>query len=68
MGLVEKVKEIWEAVVSKSSYMIHRRPNCKLYYATTGKWVDDQNLKAVISSGQTEIEDSGLFEEIIFEP
>ncbi|MCU0569516.1 MAG: AIPR family protein [Oculatellaceae cyanobacterium Prado106] len=40
----------------------------KLYYATTGKWVDDQNLKAVIESGNQEIEDSGLFEDILFEP
>lgn len=65
---MKKQKEIWEAVISKSSYMIHRRPNCKLYYATTGKWVDDQNLRAVISSGSQEIEDSGLFEDVLFEP
>jgi AIPR protein len=65
---IKKLKEIWEAVISKSSCMIHRRPNCKLYYVTTGKWVDDQNLKAVISSGSREIEDSGLFEDILFDP
>jgi AIPR protein len=63
-----KLKEIWETVISKSSYMIHRRPNCKLYYTTTGKWVSDKNLKAVISSGRQEIEDSGLFESVVFEP
>ena len=63
---MKQFKEIWEAVISKSSHMINRRPNCKLYYVTTGKWVDDQNLKAVISSGRHEIEDSGLFEDIIF--
>lgn len=65
---MKKLKEIWEAVISKSSYMVHRRPNCKLYYATTGKWIDDQNLRAVVSSGQIEIEDSGLFQETFFEP
>ncbi|MEQ9354104.1 AIPR family protein [Coleofasciculus chthonoplastes] len=64
---LKKLKEIWEAVISKSSYMIHRRPNCKLYYATTGKWVNDQNLLAVSSSGVREIEDSGLFEYVSFE-
>lgn len=64
---MEKQKEIWEAVIGKSSYMINRRPNCKLYYATTGKWVNDQNLKAVISSGSQEIEDSGLFDDVFFE-
>lgn len=65
---LKKLKEIWEAVISKSSYMIHRRPNCKLYYATTGKWVDDQNLRAVSLSGVREIEDSGLFEDVSFDP
>jgi hypothetical protein len=66
---MKKLKEIWEAVISKSSYMIHRRPNCKFYYVTTGRWVDDQNLRAVISSGSQEIGDSGLFEDdILFEP
>jgi hypothetical protein len=64
---IKKLKDIWETVISKSSYMLHRRPNCKLYYTTTGKWVDDQNLKAVISSGSQEIEDSGLFEYVLFE-
>jgi AIPR protein len=65
---IVKFKEIWEAVIAKSYCMIHRRPNCKLYYITTGKWVDDQNLKAVISSGKHEIGDSGLFEDILFDP
>jgi hypothetical protein len=26
---IKKLKEIWETVISKSSFMIHRRPNCK---------------------------------------
>jgi AIPR protein len=65
---IKKLKDIWEAVIEKSSYMIRRRPNCKLYYVTTGKWSNDQNLQAVISSGCKEIEDSNLFENISFDP
>ena len=65
---MKKQQEIWDAVISNSPLMINRRPNCKLYYATTGKFVvDDQNLKAIISSGQQEIKDSGLFEDVLFE-
>jgi len=59
-------KDIWEAVINKSAYMINHRPNCKLYYATTGKWVNDKNLLAVISSGVDEITDTGLFEDVSF--
>lgn len=65
---ISKLKEIWEMVIVKSAYMIHRRPNCKLYYATTGKWTNDKNLTAVISSGRQEIEDSSLFETVSFQP
>lgn len=61
-------KEIWEAVISKSALMHNRRPNSYLYYVTTGSWQDDPNLVAVISSGVKEIKDSGLFQDIRFNP
>ncbi len=65
---IEKFKGIWEQVINKSAYMTNRRPNCKLYYVTTGKWTDDQNLSAVIASGKQEVEDSNLFESTSFQP
>ena len=65
---LQNYKLLWEAVIAKSAFMINRRPNCRLFYVTTGKWLDDQNLKAIISSGVKEIEDTGLFEEVFFTP
>jgi len=44
--------------------MVNRRPHCRLYYVCTGKWVEDQNLKSIITSGQREIEAIGLFDEV----
>ena len=61
---IKKMKDIWEAVISMSSYMTNRRPICRLFYVCTGKWQDDQNLKAIIYSGKIEIENIGLFEEV----
>lgn len=61
---IKKFKKIWEDVILKSSYMINRRPNCKLYYVCTGKWVNDQNLLAVINSGINELDSIGLFENV----
>lgn len=63
---VKNAKTIWDAVIEHSALMHNRRPNCWLYYVTTGRWQDDQNLTAVIRSGKTEIEDSGLFQKVIF--
>lgn len=65
---ISKMKEIWEAVISMSSYMINRRPICKLFYVCTGKWLDDQNLKAIINSGKSEIEAIGIFEDVSVDP
>jgi len=65
---VRKAKTIWDAVIARSALMHNRRPNCWLYYVTTGRWQDDQNLTAVIHSGVREIEDSGLFQEVNFYP
>ena len=61
-------KEIWETVISKSALMHNRRPNSWLYYVTTGSWQDDSNLLAVITSGVKEIKDSGLFQDVRFNP
>ncbi|WP_421249349.1 AIPR family protein [Aeromonas sp. 603359] len=63
-----KIKSIWEKMLSMSSYMINRRPACKIYYVCTGKWQNDQNLNAVITSGVEELEHLSLFESIDFDP
>lgn len=64
---VRKMKEVWECLISMSSYMVNRRPICKLYYVCTGKWQEDQNLKAIIDSGKSEIERIGIFEDVVIE-
>ncbi|GED43620.1 AIPR family protein [Cobetia marina] len=65
---IQKTKTIWDAVISLSSYMINRRPLCKLFYVCTGKWVEDINLKSVIESGEREIDAIGLFEQVKLDP
>ncbi|KKO45675.1 hypothetical protein WG68_09870 [Arsukibacterium ikkense] len=64
---IQKIKKIWEDIILKSSYMVNRRPYCKLFYICTGKWVEDKNLKAVISSGVNEIDSIGLFDSVNLE-
>lgn len=65
---IKKMKSIWELGISMSSYMVNRRPICKIFYVCTGKWQDDQNLKAIIKSGREEIENIGIFEDVLLEP
>lgn len=65
---IKKMKTIWEYIITLSAYMLNRRPNCKLYFSTTGKWLNDQNLCAIIASGTEEIDNIGIFENTFFEP
>lgn len=65
---IQIIKQVWEGIILKSSYMVNRRPHCKLFYVCTGKWVEDQNLKAIISSGEKELDSIGLFESVKLEP
>ncbi|EEY46591.1 AIPR family protein [Vibrio mimicus] len=65
---IKAKKDLWEDIILMSSYMVNRRPVCKMYYVCTGKWVNDQNLSAVISSGTYEIDAIGIFETVHFEP
>ncbi|GKX46282.1 AIPR family protein [Pectobacterium carotovorum] len=65
---IKETKEIWETILSNSDKMINRRPNCRLYYVTTGKWVGDVNLTAIVNNGVKEIDAIGIFEEIKIYP
>lgn len=64
---IKKAKKVWEAVISMSSYMVNRRPTCKLFYVCTGKWQGDQNLMAVKELGEEEIDNIGIFEDVVIE-
>lgn len=65
---VKNVKYLWDTVITKSSYMVNRRPYCKLYYVCTGKWIRDQNLQAIIDNGIVELESLGIFDEVLIVP
>lgn len=61
---IKSRKYLWEKIIEKSTFMTNRRPFCKLFYVCTGKWVNDQNLLAVIENGKKEIDAIGLFDDV----
>lgn len=42
------------------------RPKCKLFYATTGKWTGDANLKARLESVREDLKNTDTFEDVEF--
>lgn len=65
---IKLFKSLWDGVITLSSYMVNRRPYCRLYYVCTGKWVGDQNLQAVLSSGERELDSIGVFDDVSISP
>jgi AIPR protein len=65
---IKSMKELWAKAISMSSFMVNRRPFCKLFYVCTGKWVADQNLQAILDGGRAELEAIGIFDDIAVTP
>jgi len=64
---IEKFSEISDYLYDKAPHF-RENPIIKLFYCTTGKWVDDQNLSAVINQGVHDLEQVNLFEKVLFHP
>ena len=56
--------DISNYIISKAP-KFRRNPILKLYYITTGKWIDDENLKGLTDNLIRDIEDTNLFEKMI---
>lgn len=55
-------------IYSNTRYMKERNPVCKLYFCTTGKWVDDPNLVSIINANKQELDNLDNFKEVIITP
>jgi hypothetical protein len=64
---IEKFAEISDYIYEKAPNF-KENPTIKMFFCTTGKWVEDQNLKAVINQGISDLEQHNLFEKITFSP
>ena len=64
---IEEKRQLVEYIFS-NSIKIKKKPDCYLYYVTTGKWVDDENCLARIKQIETDLKDLFIFDEIKFIP
>jgi hypothetical protein len=58
---------IWQSILERSRLFKKGNPQCFLYYVTTGKWTEDQNLTIRRDAAHKDVEDLGLFRRIVFE-
>ncbi len=64
---IERYAEISNFILDNAIYF-DSNPVVKLFYVTTGKWNDDPNHLAVVSSFIEQMQGENLFEDIIFNP
>jgi len=54
--------------IYKNSIYLKRPPVCRLFYASTGKWTNDDYLKGRINLDIEELKKTDLFHEVRFQP
>lgn len=47
---------------------VRNKPKCLLYYVTTGRWTEDQNVKSRIEGVRSDLVSENLFSDVIFIP
>lgn len=67
IGVLNTAWRIQE-LIYKYSVRFRENPKCKIFYVTTGKWVDDKDLSDLISNAEKALNDTGLFSEVDYIP
>jgi hypothetical protein len=65
---VKAAAEIMEAIFGLSSKFKKGNPACYLYYVTTGKWNDDNDLKVRAATEVNDLKSTGNFRNVEFVP
>jgi hypothetical protein len=58
---------IWSAIFERNRFFKKGNPQCFLYYITTGRWTNDQNLVTRKDAERQDIDGLGLFRQVIFD-
>jgi hypothetical protein len=65
---IKEAAKLMAAIYDKSSKFKRGNPACRLYYATTGKWTEDQALEARRANVVSDLTGLRVFREVSFTP
>jgi hypothetical protein len=65
---VQSAAETANRIYANSGRMTRGKPSCRLFYVTSGKWTDDQNLVARLAAERDLLLNLNLFREVEYEP
>ena len=64
---LQEFAEITNKIFAYSSKFRRGNPRCLMYYITTGRWVEDQNLVTRRDGERGDVEALGIFRDVVFE-
>lgn len=67
-SVVENAGEVSRRILANARLFRNSNPNCTIYYATAGRWAEDNDLRVRVESAQNDIEELNLFERVLFAP
>ena len=65
---VSAFREIKDYIYNKNSIHLKQLPLCSLFYASTGKWTNDEYLSGRVNPGLDDLKKTGLFGDVRFFP
>jgi hypothetical protein len=65
---IKELLTLKDYIYSRSVSMTNRNPKLALYYVTTGKWTNDDTVRACVDTHKKELLDTGLFHSVDFFP
>ena len=65
---IKDAAKLMAAIYDKSSKFKRGNPACRLFYVTTGRWINDQTLEARRANVVRDLLDQGVFREVSFTP
>lgn len=52
--------------IFKNAIKLSRNPDCHLYYASTGKWTNDNTIATIIEQTKVQLKETSLFDDVSF--
>jgi hypothetical protein len=66
--VVQQNAELSQKILGNARLFRNSNPTCTVYYATTGRWTNDNDLSARVASAEREIDELNLFARVQFVP
>lgn len=66
--VIQQNAELSQKLIANARLFRNANPTCTVYYATAGRWVDDNDLLARAESAEREIDELNLFSRVQFVP